>query len=115
MSWEQVASILGKMFRYPLFTINQTTVTLTSLFMLVLVMLAFIFVARVVIKQLLSVVLSRTHLDKGVQYTLTRITHYIILVIGAVIAFQIIGIDLSGLIVIFGFLSVGIGFGLQNV
>ena len=33
----------------------------------------------------------------------------------AIVAFQTIGINLSGLAVIFGLLSVGIGFGLQNV
>jgi small-conductance mechanosensitive channel len=35
--------------------------------------------------------------------------------LGAVLAFQFVGINLSGLAVIFGLFSVGIGFGLQNV
>jgi len=35
--------------------------------------------------------------------------------VGTIVAFQFIGIDLSGLMVVFGFLSVGIGFGLQNL
>jgi small-conductance mechanosensitive channel len=37
------------------------------------------------------------------------------MIVGAFVAFQFVGIDLSGLAVIFGLLSVGIGFGLQNV
>ena len=49
------------------------------------------------------------------QYTFSRIVQYALLFIGTIIAFQIIGVDLSGLAVIFGFLSVGIGFGLQNL
>jgi len=42
-------------------------------------------------------------------------TQYALVIIGSVMAFQFIGIDLSGLAVIFGFLSVGIGFVLQNL
>lgn len=44
-----------------------------------------------------------------------RVTHYLIIMIGALVSFQFVGIDLSGLAFIFGLLSVGIGFGLQNV
>ena len=60
-------------------------------------------------------ILKRFKVDEGTTYTLSRITQYIIITIGALISFQFVGIDLSGLAVIFGLLSVGIGFGLQNV
>jgi len=43
------------------------------------------------------------------------LSNYVLLFVGSIIAFQVIGVDLSGLAVIFGFLSVGIGFGLQNL
>ncbi len=115
MNWSSLLNAAQHILTYPLFRINQTTVTLTSIFMLILVLVAFILASRIVIKRLLSTLLSHTSLDKGIQYTFTRVTHYLILIIGAVVAFQFIGIDLSGLIVIFGFLSVGVGFGLQNV
>jgi small-conductance mechanosensitive channel len=63
----------------------------------------------------LKPLLGRFSIDEGIRYNLIRINHYLIMVIGAIVAFQFIGIDLSGLAVIFGLLSVGIGFGLQNV
>ncbi len=43
------------------------------------------------------------------QFTMSRIGHYLVMIIGFVVAFQFIGIDLSGLAVIVGLLSVGIG------
>ncbi|NIV15389.1 MAG: mechanosensitive ion channel, partial [Aliifodinibius sp.] len=52
---------------------------------------------------------------EGVSYSLIRITQYLIMIAGVVISFQFIGVDLSGLVFIFGLLSVGIGFGLQNI
>ncbi len=115
MTPDQIFQMVEKVFQYPLFNIKQTTVTLTSICMVVLLMLAFVAVSRVFIRSVLTRVLARTKLDSGTQYTFTRFTHYIVLTVGAIISFQFIGIDLSGLMVLFGFLSVGIGFGLQNV
>lgn len=60
-------------------------------------------------------ILRKINIEEGLQFAMGRITHYIIVTIGIVLAFQFIGIDLSGLAVILGFLSVGIGFGLQNI
>ena len=57
----------------------------------------------------------RFQIEESKTYTMLRINHYIIMIIGSIVAFQFVGINLSGLAVIFGLLSVGIGFGLQNV
>lgn len=54
-------------------------------------------------------------MEIGTQYTLARISQYVLVLLGIIFSFQFIGIDLSGLTVIFGLLSVGIGFGLQNL
>lgn len=115
MNPEGILDLIQQVFQYPLFTVKQTTVTLTSLVMVVLLMLAFVLASRLFVKSLLVKVLSRTNMDEGVQYTFARFAHYIVLVAGAIVSFQFIGIDLSGFMVVFGFLSVGIGFGLQNV
>lgn len=115
MSIAKLLSVLEQILTFPLFHINQTTVTLSSLVMVGLVMVGFMLVSRIMVKSLFKGLLLRTKLDGGTQYTFTRIAHYIVLIMGAIIAFQFVGIDLSGLIVIFGFLSLGIGFGLQNV
>jgi small-conductance mechanosensitive channel len=100
---------------FKLFEINKTAVTPSSILMFLVFIALFAVTSRVLQRVLRAQVFSRMSLDKGIQYTLTRITHYLIMVIGAVVAFQFIGIDLTGLAIILGFLSVGIGFGLQNI
>jgi small-conductance mechanosensitive channel len=100
---------------FKLFEINKTAVTPSSILMFLVFIALFAVTSRVLQRVLRAQVFSRMSLDKGMQYTLTRITHYLIMIIGAVVAFQFIGIDLTGLAIILGFLSVGIGFGLQNI
>jgi small-conductance mechanosensitive channel len=109
--WEKIKAFWSM----PLLTINQTPVTIASILIFILIISGFVLLSRVLKNKILKGLLSRLHLDPGLQYTLLRITQYIVVFIGLVIALQFIGISLSGLAVILGFLSVGIGFGLQNV
>jgi len=46
--------------------------------------------------------------------SVSRFLHYTIIAVGAIIALQMIGIDLSALTVFAGALGIGMGFGLQN-
>jgi len=115
MSFSEVSSLLGRALNVTLFEINKQPITVSNLIMFVLVISVFAVLSRIIRRILRSQVFPRLAIDQGTQYTLLRITHYLIIVIGALVAFQFIGIDLTGLAVIFGLLSVGIGFGLQNV
>ena len=101
--------------RFKLFEINKTAITLSSLIMFFVVLGAFGLLSRLLRRLLALRIFSKLRLDEGTQFTLIRISHYVIMVVGALVAFQFIGIDLTGLAVILGFLSVGIGFGLQNI
>lgn len=98
-----------------LFTLQNDPVTIMSLAIFLIFLSLFLFLGFFTRKMLLSKVLDRFEIEPGLQYTLARVSQYIIVVIGFLISFQFVGIDLSSLAVIFGLLSVGIGFGLQNV
>ncbi len=104
-----------KFLGFTLFSINQTPITVLSLVLFVLVLTISFFITKFFNFFILRRLLLRFGVDQGVRFTLQRINFYLMMSIGTIIAFQFIGIDLSGLAVIFGMLSVGIGFGLQNV
>mgnify|MGYP003639800226 CR=1 FL=1 len=98
-----------------LFKIQDTPVTFLSLIIFVLFIVSFSFLASFIKRLLNNRILPKFIHDSGLRYTLARMSQYVIVIIGMFVSFQFLGIDLTGLAVIFGFLSVGIGFGLQNI
>jgi small-conductance mechanosensitive channel len=114
-SFDQLIALLDRIFHYTLFEVNQTPVTVASL-ALFTVVLALLFVgSRLVERVILRRVFMRVGIETGLQFTLGRIFHYVVMTVGTIIAVQFVGLDLGALAVIFGLLSVGVGFGLQNV
>lgn len=60
-------------------------------------------------------IFPRLKLGRGVPYTVTTTVHYVILVMGILTALAVAGVDTTKFTVVAGALSVGIGFGLQNI
>jgi len=73
------------------------------------------FLSRLVRGLMLIRIFPRTALDTGVQYTIATTVHYVILILAGLIALNILGFPLTNLVLVFGALGVGIGFGLQNI
>jgi small-conductance mechanosensitive channel len=115
MKLSDVIGFIEYFINLKLFEVNKTAITPSSILMFLIVIAGFAVTSRLLQRVLRTQIFSRTRIDEGIQYTLTRISHYVIMIIGAVVAFQFMGIDLTGLAIILGFLSVGIGFGLQNI
>ncbi len=107
--------LVKSIFNYTLFTLNQTPITVGSIIIFLFILVVFLIGSKLFTRTLSSRLLKRMQIDKAIRYNLERVIYYLLVVIGAIVAFQFIGINLSGLAVLLGFLSVGIGFGLQNV
>jgi len=115
MTFLEVIEIIKGVLDFTIFKVAETNVTVRSLFTFGIVTAIFTFSARTLRNILMTKFFARLRIERGTRYSLSRIVQYFVLFIGVIVAFQVIGIDLSGLLVIFGFLSVGIGFGLQNI
>ncbi|MBD3233421.1 MAG: mechanosensitive ion channel [candidate division Zixibacteria bacterium] len=108
-------STINEYLNFKLFSIKETPVSVISILMFLFVIFCFYVISSIITRIILKRAVSRFNIDAGIQYTLLRISHYLIMITGTVVAFQFVGVDLAGLAVIFGLLSVGIGFGLQNI
>ena len=91
------------------------SVTIGSVFLLLILFASVIIVERIVQKQLIRRFLSRTKLQPSLQFGLSRIIGYTLIAVGFYVAFQLVGVDLSSLAIIAASLGVGVGFGLQNI
>ncbi len=102
---------------YPLIPNANYKISVLSVLLFALVVFIALFLSRFIRKFLDKRVLPRfTHIDSGFKYTLLRVLHYLIIFVGLLYALKIgFGADLTGIAVILGFLSVGIGFGLQAI
>lgn len=103
-----------KYLNYPFVNQKEFRVSILSVLLLVLIILIATLVSRYARRFLQKRILPRFNVELGLQYTLLRLVHYLIIAAGVLYAMKIgFNVDLTGVAVIVGFLSVGIGFGLQ--
>ena len=99
------------------YEIGSVKLSVTSVLEGLLVLALTVFLSRVLTRLLQRRIAKRAYLDPGLQYTLGRLTQYLIFILGVLLAIKIASptIDLTSIAVIFTALSVGIGFGLQYI
>jgi small-conductance mechanosensitive channel len=89
--------------------------TLHNVFAFILVTLGAILISNLFRFVVEVSVYPRLRLQKGQAQAFSKILHYIVLLVGIAIAAAAAGVGLSNLAILAGGLSVGIGFGLQNI
>jgi len=109
-AFEKFVSIIN----YPLFKINKKEITPLDLFVFVLILFIGWFLGKYY-KKLIYSVRRKYEINYSTATLLANMGYYFIITIAFLIALKSIGLDLSSLAIVAGALSVGIGFGLQNI
>jgi len=95
--------------------VGGATISIADIFEAILVFAVTLILFRLAKQLLAGTILPQTRLDAGVQYSISTIFGYIGIVVAIVFAATALGVEFQNLIIIAGALSVGIGFGLQNI
>ena len=97
------------------FNVGSIRVSLLDIVVALLLFAGLLAITRIIQRILSERLLPETQLEPGIQHSITAGFGYVGIVVATAIGITTLGIDLSNLAIIAGALSVGIGFGLQNI
>lgn len=112
-AWQTFTGLFGGWLYYSLFEIGGVPVTPIGLLKALLIIFAAFLFSRFLGRAIKK--LSKGRVVPPTLYTFRRIIHYLILLIGIIIALASLGITMRNLAIVLGALGIGIGFGLQNI
>ena len=109
--WTEIRNVLNT----PITQIEERDLSLLSLIQVVVIILVAWLLSRFLTPLLRRIVLGRVEFGETVENSIARGFRFMILFMGIYIAISSIGFDLAILLVPLGGLSVGIGFGAQDL
>lgn len=117
MCWGVKRAVIVNVFKvinYPV-PIGDIRFSLMSLFYALLALVITVLITRFWRQALKDKILKHSGLDSGLQDSIMTLTVYLIWAMGLFISLRVIGVSATSLTVVFGALSIGLGFGLQNI
>lgn len=99
----------------PLFGLFGAEVTLGSLLGAMIVLYVFTTLAWIIQGNLGRALDSRLGLEAGARHSIVTVSRYTLIGAGLLLSLSVLGLDLTTLTIIGGGLSIGVGFGLQQI
>ncbi len=106
---------LWDMANKPLFNINDTPVSIFKLIVALLIFIVGFFIGSFYKRQIKKLSLKNKTLTESTTTLIANMGYYLIFLITFFIVLKVLGINLTSIALVAGALSVGIGFGLQNI
>ena len=112
-NWEVFRTVYGLVNRP--WTIGQIHLSFAGLIYAVIILFLTHAMTRIGRFVLTEKILQESAMESGLKVSITSIAIYLMWALGIVFALGVLGVNTTSLAVIFGALSIGIGFGLQNI
>ena len=97
------------------FNVGSQRISVGLLIVAAGILYASFFASWMLQKLLVDEVLGRRRMEFGVRLSIARLVHYVIILLGFLIAISALGFEVTKITIMFSALGVGIGFGLQGV
>jgi len=99
----------------PIFTLNGTPISMLKMILALLIFLIGVFGGGFYKTSIKRITYNSKSINLATRTILSNIGYYVIVITAFFVALNVMGIDLSSIALVAGALSVGIGFGLQNI
>ncbi len=99
----------------PLFEINKSPISVIKIFISVLIFVLGFYLGGFYRTNIKKVTQNISSINSTTRTIFSNLGYYLIIVIAFILALNVLGINLSSIGLVAGALSVGIGFGLQNI
>ena len=100
---------------YPILSMGDYTLSSAQLTLSIVLFFGILFASKLLQRTITRVLSRRSRTRPDQIYTFTRVIHYIFIFAAVLVSGSALGLNYSKLTIIAGALSVGIGFGLQNI
>ncbi len=107
--------LLRQILSFPVFELGKSHVSLWILLKAGMILVIFLILSRLVQAYLDYRIYPAVGIEPGLGYALNTFLNYVLLILGVLVALNVVGLDLRFLLIFAGAAGIGIGLGLQSL